>query len=143
MYWSKNADSEGMCDGPADMDDFEMKYDSLEEQEKDEGSIYQYYKKAVKIRNQNPEIARGSIQYLMDISDNNFCVLKKTWNDSEIILIFHTGAETETIDVSGLTVNGETLSEKSIRALLESGEERISMNGTQVTMPGYSVIALK
>ena len=143
MYWSKNADSEGMCDGPADMDDFEMKYDSLEEQEKDDGSIYQYYKKAVKIRNQNPEIARGSVQYLMDVSDNNFCVLKKTWNDSEIILIFHTGAETETIDVSGLTVNGETLSEKSIRALLESGEEHISMKGTEVTMPGYSVIALK
>ena len=143
MYWSKNADSEGMCDGPADMDDFEMKYDSLEEQEKDAGSIYQYYKKAVKIRNQNPEIARGSIQYLMDISDNNFCVLKKTWNDSEIILIFHTGAETETIDVSSLNINGEALSEKSIRALLESGEEHISMSGTQVTMPGYSVIALK
>ena len=143
MYWSKNADGEGMCDGPADMDDFEMKYGSLEEQEKDEGSIYQYFKKAVKIRNQNPEIARGSIQYLMDISDNNFCVLKKTWNDSEIILIFHTGAETETIDVSGLTVNGETLSEKRIRALLESGEEHIAMKGTQVTMPGYSVIVLK
>ena len=143
MYWSKNADSEGMCDGPADMDDFEMKYDSLEEQEKDDGSIYQYYKKAVKIRNQNPEIARGSVEYLTNISDNNFCVLKKTWNDSEIILIFHTGAETESIDVSALTVNGEAISEKSIRALLESGEEHISMNGTQVTMPGYSVIVLK
>ena len=104
MYWSKNADSEGMCDGPADMDDFEMKYDSLEEQEKDDNSIYQYYKKAVKIRNQNPEIARGSVQYLMDISDNNFCVLKKTWNDTEIILIFHTGSETESIDLSGLNV---------------------------------------
>lgn len=143
MYWSKNADSVGMCDGPADMDDFEMKYDSLEEQEKDDTSIYQYYKKAVKIRNQNPEIARGSVEYMMDISDKNFCVLKKTWNDSEIILIFHTGAETETIDVSSLTVNGEAVSEKNIRALLESGEERIAMNGTQVTMPEYSVIVLK
>lgn len=143
MYWSKNADSEGMCDGPADMDDFEMKYDSLEEQEKDDGSIYQYYKKAVKIRNQNPEIARGSVEYLVNISDRNFCVLKKTWNDTEILLIFHTGAETETIDVSALTINGETLSEKSIRAVLESGEERIDMHGAQVTMPGYSVIVLK
>ena len=143
MYWSKNADSEGMCDGPADMDDFEMKYDSLEEQEKDDSSIYQFYKNAVKIRNQNPEIARGSVKYLMDISDKNFCVLKKTWNDSEIILIFHTGAETETIDVSSLTVNGETLSEKSIRALLESGEEHVAMNDTQVTMPGYSVVVFK
>ncbi|MBD5395780.1 MAG: alpha-amylase [Lachnospiraceae bacterium] len=143
MYWSKNADSEGMCDGPADMDDFEMKYDSLEEQEKDDSSIYQFYKNAVKIRNQNPEIARGSVKYLMDISDKNFCVLKKTWNDSEIILIFHTGAETETIDVSSLTVNGETLSEKSIRGLLESGEEHVAMNDTQVTMPGYSVVVFK
>lgn len=143
MYWSKNADSEGMCNGPADMDDFEMKYDSLEEQEQDENSIYHYYKKAVKIRNQNPEIARGSVEYLPDISNENFCVLKKTWNGSEIILIFHTGAETETIDVSGLTVNGERVSEESVRAALESGGEHIDMKDAQAVMPGYSVLVLK
>lgn len=143
MYWSKDADKEGMCDGPADMDDFEMKYDSLEEQEQDAFSIYQYYRKVIKIRNQNPEIARGQVEYLSGASNERFCVLRKTWEDSEVVLIFHTGAETEELDVSSITVNGAGISEDSIRGTLESGGEGITVADGRVTMPGYSVLILK
>ncbi|MDE7433410.1 MAG: alpha-amylase [Lachnospiraceae bacterium] len=143
MYWSKRDDMEGMCDGPADMDDFEMKFDSLEEQEKDPASIYQYYKKVIKIRNQNPEIARGEVEYLMDASNEQFCVLRKNWEGSEILLIFHTGAETEEIDVSGISINGAEISPDSVRGVLESGEEKIEVSDGMVTMPGYSVLILK
>ena len=143
MYWSKRDDIEGMCDGPADMDDFEMKFDSLEEQEEDPTSIYQYYKKVIKIRNQNPEIARGEVEYLEDASNEQFCVLRKSWEESEILLIFHTGVETEEIDVSGISINGAEISQDSVRGLLESGEEKIEVSDGTVTMPGYSVLILK
>ena len=143
MYWSKRDDIEGMCDGPADMDDFEMKFDSLEEQEEDPTSIYQYYKKVIKIRNQNPEIARGEVDYLEDASNEQFCVLRKSWEESEILLIFHTGVETEEIDVSGISINGAEISQDSVRGLLESGEEKIEVSDGTVTMPGYSVLILK
>ena len=143
MYWSKRDDIEGMCDGPADMDDFEMKFDSLEEQEEDPTSIYQYYKKVIKIRNQNPEIARGEVEYLEDASNEQFCVLRKSWEESEILLIFHTGVETEEIDVSGISINGAEISPDSVRGVLESGEEKIEVSDGTVTMPGYSVLILK
>ena len=143
MYWSKSDDMEGMCDGPADMDDFEMKFDSLEEQEQDPTSIYQYYKKVIKIRNQNPEIARGEVEYLMNASNEQFCVLRKSWEGSEILLIFHTGAETEEMDVSSITINGTEISPDSVRGALESGEEKIEVSDGTVTMPGYSVLILK
>ncbi len=143
MYWSKRDDMEGMCDGPADMDDFEMKFDSLEEQEQDPASIYQYYKKVIKIRNQNPEIERGNVEYLMDASNEQFCVLRKSWEGSEILLIFHTGAGTEEIDVSGISINGAEISPDSVRGVLESGEEKIEVSDGMVTMPGYSVLILK
>ena len=143
MYWSKRDDMEGMCDGPADMDDFEMKFDSLEEQEQDPDSIYQYYKRVIKIRNQNPEIARGEVEYLMNASNEQFCVLRKSWEGSEILLIFHTGSETEEIDVSGISVNGAEISPDSVRGVLESGEEKIEVSDGTVTMPGYSVLILK
>ena len=143
MYWSKRDDIEGMCDGPADMDDFEMKFDSLEEQEEDPTSIYQYYKKVIKIRNQNPEIARGKVEYLEGASNEQFCVLRKSWEESEILLIFHTGVETEEIDVSGISINGAEISQDSVRGLLESGEEKIEVSDGTVTMPGYSVLILK
>lgn len=143
MYWSKDAGKAGMCDGPADMDDFQMKFDSLEEQEQSTDSIYQYYKKAIRIRNQNPEIARGKVEYLENISGDSFCALKKTWEGSEVLLVFHTGAETEELDMSGITVNGAEISEKNIRGVLESGEEKVILSNGTVTMPGYSAIVLK
>lgn len=143
MYWSQNADTEGMCDGPADMDDFEMKYDSLEEQAQDDASIYHYYKKAIKIRNQNPEIARGDVEYLSDVSNERFCILKKTWEGSEVILIFHTGAESGELDISTLTVNGKNITSENICADLETGEEICSVTDGKLIMPGYSVLVLK
>lgn len=143
MYWSKDTEKAGMCDGPADMDDFQMKFDSLEEQEQSPDSIYQYYKKAIKIRNQNPEIARGEVEYLESVSGDSFCVLKKTWEGSEVLLIFHTGAETEELDMNGITVNGAEISEKNIRGALESGEEKIVLSSGTIIMPGYSVLVLK
>ena len=143
MYWSKDEKKEGMCGGPAGMDDFQMKFDSLEEQEQSQDSIYQYYKKAIKIRNQNPEIARGKVEYLENLSGDTFCVLRKTWEDSEVLLVYHTGAETEKLDLSGITINGMGISEKNVRGLLETGEEKIVITDSTIEMPGYSVLVLK
>lgn len=143
MYWSKDPEKEGMCDGPADMDDFQMKFDSLEEQEQDEDSIYQYYKKVIKIRNQNPEIARGEVEYLENVSGDSFCVLRKTWEGSEVMLVFHTGEGTEELDLSGVTINGEEISADRICGTLESGEEKIAVHDGTVTMPDYSVLVMK
>ena len=143
MYWSKDAEKDGMCDGPADMDDFEMIYDSLEEQEQDDSSIYQFYKKVIKIRNQNPEIARGDVAYLSDIPGERFCVLKKTWEGSEVLVIFHIGEETEELDVSSLALNGAGISSDSVRGVLETGTEKITVEDGKVTMPGFSALVLK
>ncbi|MCM1038006.1 MAG: alpha-amylase family glycosyl hydrolase [Ruminococcus sp.] len=143
MYWSQNADAEGMCDGPADMDDFEMKYESLEEQSQDKDSIWHYYKKAIKIRNQNPEIARGEVEYIKDSSDEHFCILKKTWEGSEVIVIFHTGAESGEIDISGLGVNGNAVTAENICGELLTGEENSTITDGKLTMPGYSVLILR
>lgn len=143
MYWSKDVQRDGMCDGPADMDDFEMIYDSLEEQEQDASSIYQFYKKVIKIRNQNPEIARGEVEYLSDIPGERFCVLKKTWEGSEILVIFHIGEETEELDVSNLSLNGAGISADNVRGALETGEEKVAVEDGKVTMPGFSALVLK
>ena len=144
MYWSKNSDVEGMCDGPADMDDFEMKYDSLEEQEQDPSSIYRYVRKAIKIRNQNPEIARGVAEYLEEVSSHDVCVLRKTYEDSELLLVFVTGADAQSVDLSGVALNGHPVNEDTeVRAMLVTGEEQITVENGVAGMPGYSVLVLK
>ena len=144
MYWSKDASAEGMCDGPADMDTFEMKYDSLEEQEQDVSSVYRYFKKAIKIRNQNPEIARGDAEYLAEVSSHDVCVLKKTYDGSDLLLVFVTGADTERVDLNGVTLNGHSVDDTvEIRAMLLTGEEQITLDNGVAMMPGYSVLVLK
>lgn len=144
MYWSKDADAEGMCVGPADMDDFEMKYDSLEEQEQDASSIYRYFRKAIKIRNQNPEIARGVAEYLEEVSSHNVCVLRKTYDGSELLLVFVTGADEESVDLTGITLNGHPVDKTTeVRAMLLTGEEQVTIEGGVVQMPAYSILVLK
>lgn len=150
MYWSMNPDAEGMCDGPADMEDVKMKFESFEEQEKDDTSVYHYYKKVIKIRNQNPEIARGKAEYVLvgdflaEDTKESVCAIKKTYGDSELLLIFVTGAETEELDLTGITLNGKNIgADTEIRGTLVTGEERIGFENGKAVMPGFSVLVLK
>lgn len=154
MYWSMNPDEEGMCDGPADMDAVKMKFESLEEQAEDEDSIYNYYKKAIKIRNQNPEIARGSVECLTEGSADGYsvvegnaesvCVLRKTYEESELLLVFVTGTEPVQLDLSQVTLGGETISaDTQIRAMLTANQEQIVFEDGIAGMPGFSILVLK
>lgn len=153
MYWSKDASAEGMCDGPADMDAVKMKFESLEEQQSDPSSVYQYYKKAIRVRNQNPEIARGTVEYLSPEaleyrvtsgSEDAVCVLRKTYEGSELLLVFVTDAEGAAVDLSGISLNGRTVSQESeIRAKLSSNGEEIRLENGTAEMPGFSILILK
>lgn len=150
MYWSMDPDAEGMCDGPADMEDVKMKFESLEEQEKDGASVYQYYKKVIKIRNQNPEIARGKAEYVLvgdflaEDTKKSVCAIKKTYEDSELLLVFVTGAEQEELDLTGITLNGKNIgADTKIQGALVTGEETIRFEDGKAVMPGFSVLVLK
>ena len=150
MYWSMNADAEGMCDGPKDMENVKMKFESLEEQEKDAASVYQFYKKVIKIRNQNPEIARGDAQYVLvgdfleDTVRESVCAIKKTYDGSEVLLIFVTGAEAQELDLSEISLNGKNIgADTEIRGALVTGEEAIVLEDGKAVMPGFSVLVLK
>lgn len=144
MYWSMDADAEGMCRGPADMDAVKMKFESLEEQQTDDDSIYHFYKKVIKVRNQNPEIARGTAEYLEGVSKDTVCVLRKTYDGSEVLLVFVTGSETEEVDLSGITLNGSAVGDETeVRAMFATGQEQITLEGGMAKMPGYSVLVLK
>lgn len=150
MYWSMNPDAEGMCDGPKDMDAVKMKFESLEEQEKDAASVYQFYKKVIKIRNQNPEVARGKAEYVLagdflaEDTSESVCAIKKVYDGSEVLLIFVTGAETQELDLTEITLNGKNIgAQTEIRGALATGEEEISFADGKVVMPGFSVLVLK
>ena len=142
MYWSKDDKAEGMCKGPADMEDFQMKFDSLEEQQEDPDSIYNYVKQVIRIRNQNPAIARGTTTYLEQYSGEQCFALTRSYEDSTLLLLGNTSAEPASVDLSGLTVGNTAAEDLVLLGELYTGEEIAEREGTAVTLPAYSVLIL-
>lgn len=146
MYWSDAGDgktAEGMCRGPEGMDAIKMKYGSLEEQKDDPDSVYNFYRAVIKLRNAYPEIARGQVTFLKDLSDENVCVLKKTWNDRELVIAFNLSEQAETVDLSDVTLNGREGAKMSLGGALATTDEEITFSGGTLSLPAYSVAILE
>lgn len=146
MYWSDAGDgktAEGMCRGPEGMDAIKMKYGSLEEQKDDPDSVYNFYRAVIKLRDAYPEIARGQVTFLKDLSDENVCVLKKTWNDRELVIAFNLSEQAETVDLSDVTLNGREGAKMSLGGALATTDEEIGFSGGTLSLPAYSVAILE
>ena len=144
MYWSLDENAEGMCDGPKDMEPIKMKYDSLEEQEKDGNSIYNYVKQVIALRNQYPAIARGEVAFDEGISDTNICAIQKTYEDEKLTIVFNISAESQTVDLtkSSLGVAAED-TDPQIAGELIDGTEIVTPEDNTLIMPAYSIVILK
>ena len=140
MYWSADESMEGMCDGPKDAESVAMKYGSLEEQQNDPYSIYNFVKQAIKLRNIYPEISHGQVELVADLSNENICVLKKYYEDSELLMVFNLSQEKQEVDLSTVSLNGNAAGELSEAGMLQTTEEAVTTEGNTVVMPAYSVV---
>ncbi len=139
MYWSSDADAEGMTDGPADADEVEQTFASVEEQLEDEESILNYYKRAIRLRNENPEIARGEIVIVESLTEDDTAAITKTYEDSTIGIVYNTSDEAVTVDLSD-----SELSEMEIRGYLTLlTTEVITLEDGVLTLPAQSICILK
>ena len=94
------ADADGMCHGPKDMEKFDMTYPSLLEQASDPYSIYNYYKKAIRLRNTYPVIARGKTQPVEVLSDDDIGAFVRYGN---------TGLSSDSSDYINFDENGDNI----------------------------------
>lgn len=91
MYWSKQ-DLIGMTDGPVNMEKQTQRFLPVDEQSEDDSSILNYYKRAIRLRNLNPEISRGMIE-VIDVADGDITAVKKSLEQSSVILLMNISAE--------------------------------------------------
>ena len=140
MYWSSDESTEGMCDCPSAMETVKHKYGSIEEQMEDENSIYNFYKEIIKIRNQNPEVARGAVTYLNEVTDVNICAVKKEYNGSDIVILMNLAKEEKSV-LLDQTVYGEYKIVGAVEAT-EGTEIKMQEDNT-IVLPAYSVVVLK
>lgn len=138
MVWANN-DDEGMTDGPQDADsDIEFHFDGVKEQLKDKDSLLNYYKRAIALRNENPEMARGIITKVDDLCDGSQAALTKTYKDSTIGIVYNTSEEEITVDITG-----SELENMKVKGSLTLDGSKIDLKKGTLTMPARSICILK
>jgi glycosidase len=138
MYWSDFGAMDGVCAGPAAMEEVKHRNGSLDTQKDDKFSIYWYYRNMFHIKNMYPEIARGTVAVMDQIEDGNVCAISKTYNGETIYILFNINKEATTVTVPKDTYNYEGLVAK-----LEVDENQVTMEGETVTLPAWGIAVIK
>lgn len=138
MVWSKT-DATGMTKGPSAADKgIESSFDGVDAQLEDDLSLLNYYKRAIRIRNENPEIARGTIKAVESLCEKHQAAITKTWNGSTIGIVYNTSSEEITVDISGTD-----LEKMGIRGYLTTNGEVVTLKEGKLVMPPRSICILK
>ena len=138
MIWS-DTDQTGMTKGPIGADaGITSSFAGVEAQLVDETSILNYYKRALRLRNENPEIARGSIALVEELCSGHQAVITKTYENSTIAIAYNTSDEAIEIVLTGTDVE-----QMRIRGYLTLNGEEITLQDGKLSMPAQSICILK
>lgn len=138
MYWSDLVRA-GTTDGPPECNlGIKSSFEAVDKQLKDGYSLLNYYRHAVRLRNENPEIARGEIKKIESLCTENYGVMTKTWEGSTIaIVINNKDAEVQ------IPLTDSEIAEMKIRGYLTMAGEEITLKDGVLTMPAKSICILK
>jgi len=148
MNWS-SSDTSGICNPPEGADsDVEQTFAPADEQLTDDLSLLNYYKRALNLRNSNPELARGVITKEDNLCDEMVAAICKTWTredengssvTSSVIVIYNTTDETVTVDLSS-----DEYKELKVSGYLTLDDTEISVQKDgSIEMPGQSICVLR
>ena len=138
MYWS-DIIRVGMTDGPPNCNlNIESNFEAVDEQLKDGHSLLNYYRHAIRLRNENPEIARGEIKKIESLCTDSYGVMTKTYEGSTIAIVINNKDEEVQI-----TLTDSEISEMGIRGYLTLNGEVITLEKGVLTLPAKSICILK
>lgn len=140
MYWTDGDNVADMTLGPPEMVKQKHMFGSYEAQRIDSSSIYNYYKKAIHLRNKYPEIGRGTITTMKDVIDANgdVCAIEKEYNGKTIYVLYNLSKKPVTIKVSK-----DVYSYQGISDYLSTGEDAPSLNRDSLIIPAYGCVILQ
>lgn len=136
MYWSADPEAEGMCSGPIDMEEVKMAFPPYEEQKDDPLSIYNYIKEAIRVRNAFVSISHGTVEMAEEICQGRICAYTKTYGNEKVLLVLNLSGEAADADLSSKSEFTQ------LKAVLNTNEEDITLEGTSLHMPAWSIAVL-
>ncbi len=140
MPWGGSYGKDGVCYPPTGAGTVELPLGTYADQKDDPYSVYNFVKQVIKIRNANPEIARGVTANVAELSDKNISALKKTYNDSTLYIIYNLSNEEQ---VLVLNEKAPDLDIKEKCGSLQTGEAPVIYKSGTLTLPPYSAAILK
>ncbi len=138
MNWS-TTDTTGITKAPIGADVVEQKFAPLDEQLKNPLSLVNYYKRALRIRNENPEIARGSVSVVESLTTADVCAFERIYEGSKVVVVYNMNKETATqVDLSTAGLDN-----MNIRGYLTVDGSEVTLTDGVLDMPLYSIVILK
>ncbi|MBR3233995.1 MAG: DUF3459 domain-containing protein [Atopobiaceae bacterium] len=137
MYWSDNAQTEGMCSAPSNMDEVQMKFPSLEAQTKDDLSLWRWFAEVIRVRKAFPAIARGTTEMVDGVCDEGVAAfIRRSADDQDVLVVMNLRGQATEKDLSTVADN------LSLAAVLGTNDESISYNQGKLNLPAYSIAVL-
>lgn len=135
MYWNAVRDN-GTTNPPPDctLPD-EYPFGSLEEQVTDDGSIYNYYRQAIAIRNAIPAISHGQTTAETQLNTGCVSAFRKTSDLGTCVVLMNISEEAASVDLSAYA-------DWTLAAKLTVDEQAVTLDGTQLSLPGYAAAVL-
>ncbi len=113
----------------------------VKQQLDDENSLLNFYRRIIIVKNQNPEISRGTITKIQNFDDTQVGAYYVEYNDSKLLIIHNFSKN----DSKTLSITDEMLTNPVVRAdLVATGTNyHIELKDGSVTIPPHSTVILK
>lgn len=139
MLWTTRAETT-LCPPGTTVADYPLP--SVAEQESDPASVLNYYRHAMLLRNQNPEIAR-CVSEVLPCEDVNCCVIRRSYAGKSVLIVLNIGNET-----AELVLDAAVLGSASLTGELVAGDGEVTLSRSRsgegtLQLPAYSIAILR
>ena len=108
----------------------------------DQNSIYNFYRRVMLLRRQNPEIAQG-VSTFVESGDPDVSVIVRTYNGRSILLVYNLNSTTtKTVNLSQIIKDNNL--QGSLAGFLSSDNGRdVKLRGSKLEMPQFSIAVIR
>ena len=109
----------------------------IDEQLKDKDSLLSFYRDTLRLKDLNPEIARGTVTAI-DVGNDAVCAYKCEYDGSQVYVIHNLSKESVDIKLSK-----DVFSDVEMRGNLKANGGTIELKDNELKMPSLSTVILK
>lgn len=108
----------------------------------DQSSMYNFYRRVMLLRRQNPEIARGTSTYIAT-EDSDVLVLLRTYNGSSVLLVYNLSYESnKQVDLSKI-ISDNGLQGQLAGFVSANYNMGVRLVGTTLNLPHFSIAVIR